>query len=149
LLEKVIDEHHLTPDKIYNVDETGIKVNPKCQSKILALNGRRQVGVLSSAEKGETVTVEICFSASGAFMPPKLIFPNKTMQQEFQLNLPPGAWAEVHESGWMTNPLFCTWFQKFIEYSGAPKESLVLLLLDRHGSHTKSLELINFGRKMV
>jgi hypothetical protein len=36
LLAKVIDEHHLTPDKIYNVDEAGITVNPTGQSKILA-----------------------------------------------------------------------------------------------------------------
>jgi hypothetical protein len=67
------------------------------------------------------------------------------MQHEFQLNLPPGAWAEVRETRCMTKNLFCTWFQTFIELSGARKESPVLLLLDRHGSHTKRLELINFG----
>jgi hypothetical protein len=145
LLAKVNDEYHLTPDKIYNVDETGITVNLKDQSKILVLKGRHRVGVLSSAKKGETATVKMCFSTSGAFMPPKLIFLRKRMQKEFQLNLPPGAWAEVHETGWMTKPSFCTWFQKFIEHLRARKESAVLLLLDGHGSHTKSLELINLG----
>jgi hypothetical protein len=69
------------------------------------------------------------------------------MQQEFQLNLPPGAWAEVHETCWMTKPLFCTWFQNFIEFPGARKESPVMLLLDGHGSHTKSLEMISLGRE--
>jgi hypothetical protein len=83
LLAKVIDEHHLTPDKIYNVDETGITVNTKGQSKILALKGRRQVGVLSSAEKGVTVKVEMCFSASGAFMPPSLFFPGNECSTNF------------------------------------------------------------------
>ncbi|KAG8322202.1 hypothetical protein J6590_028273 [Homalodisca vitripennis] len=38
-------------------------------------------------------------SASGAYMPPMLIFPRKRMQQEFEMGLPPGGWAEVHSSG--------------------------------------------------
>jgi hypothetical protein len=55
------------------VDKTGITVKPMGQPKILALKGRHQIGVLSSAEKGETVTAEMCFS-SGAFMPPMFFF---------------------------------------------------------------------------
>jgi len=31
-LQKVTDEHRLTQDKISNVDETNVTVNPKCQS---------------------------------------------------------------------------------------------------------------------
>jgi hypothetical protein len=58
-LTKVIDEHRLMPVKIYNVDETNITSNPKDQSNILALKGRCPIDVLSSAEKGETVTAEI------------------------------------------------------------------------------------------
>ena len=88
----------------------------------------------------------MCFSASVAYMPAVLIFPRKRMQQEFQLGLPAGVWAEVYETGWITNSLFCIWFKKFIEFSGARKVSPVLLLLDGHGSHTKSLELINMAR---
>jgi hypothetical protein len=38
-------------DRIYVVDETGIRVNPKDQSKIVTLEGRRQVCVRSSARK--------------------------------------------------------------------------------------------------
>lgn len=142
LLTKVNDKHHLTPDKIYNVGETNIIVNPNGQSKILALEACHPVGVLSFAKKGENLTGVMCFSASGAFVHPMLIFPRKIRQQAFQLNLLPGAWTEVYETGWMTKPLFCTWFEKFIGIS-AQKESPVLLLLDGHRSHTKSLQLIN------
>ncbi|XP_008189544.1 uncharacterized protein LOC100569212, partial [Acyrthosiphon pisum] len=39
--------------------------NPKGQSKVLATEGKRQVGIITSAERGETVTAVICFSASG------------------------------------------------------------------------------------
>jgi hypothetical protein len=84
LLENSIDKHHLTAERIYNCDETGVTVNPKCQSKIIALKGKRQVGV------GQTVTGLVCVSAAGMFMPPMLIFPRKGKQQEFELGLPPG-----------------------------------------------------------
>ncbi|XP_008180862.1 uncharacterized protein LOC100571291 [Acyrthosiphon pisum] len=55
----------LNANRIYNCDETGITVNPKGQSKVLATEGKRQVGIITSAERGETVTAVICFSASG------------------------------------------------------------------------------------
>lgn len=80
-------------------------------------------------------------------MPPMLIFPRKRMQQEFELNVPPGEWTEVHETGWMTKPFFSTWSQKFLEVSGVWNESPVLLLLDGQGYHTKSLEMISLGRE--
>ena len=35
LLTQVIDEHQLTPDKIYNVDETGISAIPKVSQELL------------------------------------------------------------------------------------------------------------------
>lgn len=77
LLNEVIAKHKLTPDKIFNSDETGVSVNPKSQSKVIALKGKRQVGCITSAERGETVTAEVCMSASGLYMPPMLIFPIK------------------------------------------------------------------------
>jgi hypothetical protein len=62
----VLKNIKLTAEKIYIVDETGVTVNSKGNSKIIALRGKRQVGVLTSGERGETVTAEICFSAAGA-----------------------------------------------------------------------------------
>lgn len=145
LLTNVIDTHKLSADRIFNSDETGISVNPKGHSKIIALKGRRQVGTLTSAERGETVTVEICFSASGHYIPPIIIFPRKRMRQEFETGLPAGAKAEVHETGWMTKELFLTWLQHFISYTGVTKDRPVLLILDGHSTHTKSLELIDLA----
>ncbi|KAF2905033.1 hypothetical protein ILUMI_01145 [Ignelater luminosus] len=78
VLEEVIEKHGLTAKKIFKVDETSVTVNPKIHSRVLSLMGRRQVGVLTSADRGQTVTVEICSSAPGAYMPTK-----ETVQQEF------------------------------------------------------------------
>lgn len=146
LLNEVIDKHKLTADKIFNCDETGVSVNPKSQSKIIALKGKRQVGAITSSERGETVTAEICMSASGLYMPPMLIFPRMKKKQEFELGLPPGGWSDVHSSGWMTTELFLVWFTKFIEFSKATKESPVLLIVDGHSTHTKNLKLLEMAR---
>ncbi|XP_031334629.1 uncharacterized protein LOC116164573 [Photinus pyralis] len=132
---------------IYNCDETGITVIPKQHSRIIANRGQRQVGVLTSAERGNTVTAEICCSAAGNYMPPLLIFPRKKKQQEFELGLPPGGWAAANESGWMNTEVFFEWFKKFIQFSNAKKDYPVLLLFDGHASHTKNLEVIDLARE--
>lgn len=147
LLSKEVDTLKLTSDRIFNVDETGLTVNPKGHTKIVALRGRRQVGTVTSAERGETVTAVICFSASGSYVPPMLIFPRKRMQQEFQTGLPPGATAEVHETGWINKELFIKWFQKFLACTGASKAKPVLLIFDGHKTHTKNLDLIDLARE--
>ncbi|KAJ8975688.1 hypothetical protein NQ317_001790 [Molorchus minor] len=129
LLNQVITEKKITGERIYNCDETGITVIPKQHSRVIANKGQRQVGVLTSAERGNTVTAEICCSAAGNFMPPMLIFPRKRKQQEFELGLPIGGWAEVNESGWMAMEIFLRWFKKFTEFSNARKEAPVLYFL--------------------
>jgi hypothetical protein len=147
LLEASIDKHKFEGDRIYNCDETGITVNPKSHSKIIALRGKRQVGTITSSERGETVTGLVCMSAGGAYMPPMLIFPRKRKQKEFELGLPPGGWAEVSDSGWITSELFLAWLHKFIAFSKASKQSPVLLIFDGHSTHTKSLEVIDLARE--
>lgn len=147
LLAEVVDKYRITADRLYNCDETGITVNPKGHSKIIAARGKRQVGVLTSAERGETVTAELCYSAAGIYMPPMLIFPRKRMQKEFELGLPPGSWAEAHETGWMTTEIFTRWFRKFVRFSKASKENVVLLLFDGHATHTKNIEVIDLARE--
>jgi len=105
------------------------------------MEGCHPTGVLRYSQKGETVTGVMCFSASGNFVHPILIFPRKRRQQAFQLNPPHGTWAEVYEMRWMTKPLFCSWFEKFRGFSA--QESPVLLLLDGQRPHIKSLQFIN------
>lgn len=60
-------------------------------SKIIAKRGLKQVGVIDSADQGQMVTVEICFSAAGYYIPPMLIFPRKRINPELMMNLQAGA----------------------------------------------------------
>lgn len=80
LLEQVVDKYSPSPNRIYNVDETGVNTVQKNQSKILSLKGQKQVGCLSSAERGQLITAEICFNAAGNYVPPMLIYAGKPMK---------------------------------------------------------------------
>ena len=64
----------LTPDCIWNVDETGIPtVLPP--PKVLAPTGQKQVDQTVSAERGQNVTTVSFASAAGATIPQVFIFP--------------------------------------------------------------------------
>ena len=65
VLEKIFEEHPFSPT---NVDETGMPTVQNKPSKMLALKGRRHVGAITSAERGQLVTIEICMSAIGSYI---------------------------------------------------------------------------------
>ncbi|KAF2893711.1 hypothetical protein ILUMI_12462 [Ignelater luminosus] len=54
-LKTIQDKHHIQPDKIFNVDETGITTVQK-NLKIVAAKGEKQVSKATSAERGQTDT---------------------------------------------------------------------------------------------
>ena len=147
LLEALMEEHKFPPDKIYNVDETGMTTVQSRPSKIVALRGRKQVGSLTSAERGVLVTTEICMSATGSFVPPLFVWPRVRMKPELMDGAPPGSIFECHKSGWMQTDIFTTWFKHFVKVSGASNENKVLLILDGHKTHTQNLAVINIARK--
>jgi len=146
LLEGLYNKYNFAPNDIYNVDETGITTVPNKPSKVLALKGKKQVGSLTSAERGVLITAEICMSASGNFMPTMFVFPRKRENPILMDDAPPGSFAQYHPSGWMQSEIFIFWFKKFIEFSKPSAEKPVLLILDGHATHTKSIELINIAR---
>ena len=62
-LDSSMDEFQYPATNVYNVDETGISVIPSKMPEILALKGKKQIGILTSAERGSTITCVICTSA--------------------------------------------------------------------------------------
>ncbi|GBO01401.1 hypothetical protein AVEN_70003-1 [Araneus ventricosus] len=60
LLDSLYSKYKFSPNDIYNADETGILTVANKPSKVLALRGKKQVGTLTSAERGVLVTAETC-----------------------------------------------------------------------------------------
>ena len=147
LLEGEVDKSKFTPDRIYNVDETGVTTVPNKPSKILSLKGKKQVGIISSAERGQLVTVELCLSASGHYVPPMFVFPRVRMKAELLDHAPPGSVAVPHKSGWMQSNIFVEWFKHFLSHTNPTSDRPVLLIMDGHKTHTLNLEVITLARE--
>ena len=134
-------------ENIFNVDETGITVNQK-PKKILAKKGKKSVGVVTSLEKGKTITAVCCVSAAGAYCPPFLIFPRKRFKAELLDGGPAGAIGVANESGWINEDIFLQWFEHFLKvFQPQHRSSPSLLIMDGHASHTNSLQLVIRARE--
>lgn len=64
LLIATVEKHKITASRLFNVDETGMIIVAKSLGKVLATKGRKQVGSLLSAERGQLFTVEVCMGAN-------------------------------------------------------------------------------------
>ena len=146
LLEARIDEHAYPPTRIYNCDETSVTTVQTKAAKVLGLKGKRQVGCLTSAERGTLVTAEICMNAAGGYVPPMLIFPRVRMKAELMDAAPPGSVSACHKSGWMQTEIFVEWFKHLVKHAKPTADDPILLILDGHSTHTKSLTLIDLAR---
>ena len=83
LLEEVISQNSVTPDCIFNIDESGHSVVQKV-SKVLVKNGKHQIGAVTSQERDQTITTICCMSGGGHFIPFGMIFQRKRMKAELQ-----------------------------------------------------------------
>lgn len=133
-LEKVNDRDHFEPQDMYNVDETGITTVQK-PDKIVAKRGTRQVGSITSAERGTLVTLAVAVNALGNAIPPFFVFPRVRYQDHFVRDGPVGSVGTANPSGWMQDESFLVFLKHFQKYSNASSFHKVLLLIDNHTSH--------------
>lgn len=146
LLGEQYEKYNFQPHRIFNVDETGFSVVQSKHPKIAAAKGKRQIGILTSAERGSLITSVICMGATGIFVPPLFVFPKKKANLLLMRGAPPGSIANFHHSGWIQVDAFTQWFKHFINFVKPTESDPVLLILDGHTSHTKNIELIDLAR---
>ncbi|XP_067642531.1 uncharacterized protein [Eurosta solidaginis] len=147
ILEKEMDNFIYSANNVFNVDETGISVVPSKLPQVLSRKGKRQIGSLTSAERGSTITTIVCMSASGIFVPPLFIFPRKKRSDLLLKGAPPGSIYECHPSGWVQTYIFTIWFKHFITHVKPSAASPILLVLDGHSSHTRNIEILDLARE--
>ena len=68
---------------MFSVDETRITTVQTKQSKVIALKGKKQVGSITSAERGVLCTAGICVSAGENHVPSNLMFSRQHMKLRF------------------------------------------------------------------
>lgn len=73
LLVDIIKKKNIDLMKIYNVDESVLSTVQRSQ-RVFATSGRKQIGAITSAERGPIVTFVECMCTNGSYIPPALIF---------------------------------------------------------------------------
>ena len=97
-LGKVLTRDSLGPGDIWNMDETGVTTVQK-PDRLVARRGFKQVGSLTSGERGTLVTLACAVSATGNSIPPYFIFPRVHFRDHFINNGPPGSKVEQIRQG--------------------------------------------------
>lgn len=133
-LEIVMDRHTYESQDIYNVDETGVTTVQK-PDKVVARRGIRQVGGLTSAERGTLVTATCALNALGNTIPPLFVFPRVRYHDHFVRDGPIGSIGTANPSGWMQDASFLVFLEHFKKFSNSSPTHRVLLVLDNHSSH--------------
>ncbi|CAH2004583.1 unnamed protein product [Acanthoscelides obtectus] len=129
---------------IYNCDEVGCTTVQDCP-KVLASKKAKQVGQVTSSERGTLVTV--CFAVNAiCVIPPFFIFPRIKYREDFVCDDPEGSNGDAYSTGWMTAGSFLKFMEHFKKYSNASPENPVLLIFDNHESHV-SIEIVKFAKE--
>ena len=142
LLERVFQEYGFSdhPEAIYNMDETGMPLEPR-PPKVITKKGQKKVRYQTSGQK-QQITVIGCGSATGHVIPPFVVFAAKHLNYLWMKNEVPGTRFAVSDNGWVNNELFSFFLTKHFMENAVSFRPL-LLLLDGHSTHfePKSLEL--------
>lgn len=131
VLLKTVTDNKIDPHCIFNMDESGLQLTTR-QGSVIAEKGSKRVPQLSSGEKGETVSIVACCSATGVFLPPYVIFKGKRRKEELGDGLPPGSAICMTDSGYAQTHTFKLFIEFFVKHK--PSEKTVLIM-DGHRSH--------------
>lgn len=134
-LETLREQYNIDASRLYNMDETGISTTTNKPPKLLSTKGKKQVGIIASAERGQLTTVMGCCNAAGSFLPPFLIFARKKMQPRLLDGAPPGTQGTCTPNGWTSADVFLDWMHFFVKHVRPTPGKKILLLLDKHESH--------------
>ena len=134
MLEQVLKENGVfnKPSQIFNMDETGLPLDPK-PPKVVHKRGERNPTSIASGDRSH-ITVVACVCATGYTIPPMVIFDRKRLNPDMTHSEVPGTLYGLSSKGWMGIELFGAWFQNhFLKY--APLERPIILLMDGCSSH--------------
>ena len=133
-LASVMDRYKFTPNRIFNVDEAGVTTvqSPK---QVLAAKGTKQIGSITSRERGELVTLVCCISATGNSISPAFIFPRIKYKNHFVHDGLTGSIGTSNKLGWINEEIYSMYLKHIVNQISCNNENRALLILDNHESH--------------
>lgn len=101
----------------------------------------KQIGSVTSAERGQLVTMIAAVNAIGNSLPSMLIFPRVHYKNTMLFGGPPGCIGAANPSGWSNEETFLIFLDHFLSSVKCSREDRVLLIIDNHETHL-SIEAI-------
>ncbi|XP_011870541.1 PREDICTED: uncharacterized protein LOC105563512 [Vollenhovia emeryi] len=144
-VKTVLEREKFEASDIWNVDETGVTTVQK-PDRVVARRGFKQIGKITSAERGTLVTIAAAVSAAGNSIPPFFIFPRVKFRDHFIRDAPTGSAGDANPSGWMNEDSFVKYAHHFVKHARPSTQRPVLLLLDNHDSHL-SVEALDYFKE--
>lgn len=111
-----------TPTQIFNVDETGLSLDPK-PAKVVTTHGVKHPMTITAGNKTQITVVSAC-SAAGYILPPMVIFNRKTLKPELAYGEVPGSVYGMSKNGWIDSELFELWFRNHFSPNVPPQFDL-------------------------
>lgn len=132
-LKKILNVNNLmtSPEKIFNMDEKGCRLQLHKDPEVLAKKGSKRVHIVAK-EHGESVTVAACGNAVGSVIPPMILFSGVRKNPAWEKNLPPGSTTIMTPKGSMTTDCFVEYIKHFAKFKPA---GTCLLIFDGVKSH--------------
>uniref|UniRef100_K7EYA5 DDE-1 domain-containing protein n=1 Tax=Pelodiscus sinensis TaxID=13735 RepID=K7EYA5_PELSI len=147
--QKLVSEHELSADQIYNADETGLFW---CCLPTSTLAGENESSASGFKQNKHHLTVLICANASGNYYRTKLLVIGKYVK--------PGALKGVihlhvecraQYNAWVDCGIFSSWFhhtfvpeeKKNLRKFNKPEDSKVILFVDNCRTHSSEMDLVS------
>lgn len=85
--------------------------------QVVTEKGKKQVGSVTSAERGELVTVVCAVNAAGNATLPMFIFPRVKFKDCLMIGAPPGAKGTSTRTGWMNEDTWAEFLDHLIQHT--------------------------------
>ena len=144
-LNNVYEKYRFEGKDVYNLDETGC-TTVQVPSSVVTLKGKKQVGAVTSGERGQLVTVLYAVSATGNVIPPLFIFPRVNYRNHFIKGGPPGSIGRATRTGWINEEVFVNYLHHLAYHTRCSLENKIVVVMDNHESHI-SLAAIDYARQ--
>ena len=130
---------NISPNRIYNCDETNVVLCPESE-KVLTSKGSRSVYQVVDAGK-EGLTVLFMYSASGLRAPPMLMYAYKEeVPKKIVENTPKGWDIGISDNGWMTSETFYEYITN-VFHPWLVKEEVEFPVVIYHDNHSSYITI--------
>jgi hypothetical protein len=128
-----IDEHAVRADHLINMDEVPLTFDIP-MSRSVEVKGVKTVNIRTTGHEKSRFTVVLACSASGAKLPPMIIFKRKTKPKDA---FPPNVIIKYNTKGWMDEEMMIDWLQQCYSKrtDGFFKKEKAMLIMDSMRAH--------------